>query len=589
MMKTNKKHNISLLIYIFIILLWFVSLLVKAYRADGDQIIFHDGDYYDCSVGWYDDEGNVYNIEEIVFTKDDVLKEKVIHYRIPEDCELNGGEALCFFSRGMDFTVYTTAPEDSPYYGSEEFGSRTVYEFKQNPARLSGNDIGLTVQVVPISIPDKHNEISISIVPAEYSAFILEMRIEKASDFILSAVRSRMPRFIWSAFIVFFGLATIVYTLFAVEKRREDKTVFYAWGLYSIIFGLLLTTESQVIQILTGKPEFWSSLKYALALLICFPAAVLCDSITKYPHKRFSHIIGIAVAVLFIIEAAGSFFFNVSLYRLFLISAILLLFNAVIAAYFVIKEIGKDARIYRTRGSTLINVVSIINIIVCGYDLGSYARAARHLTEWGRIMRVFYVAFLLVMLVYFLRLSIIRNRQAMLAEKYKIESRTDALTGLSNKGAYMEKEAELTEKLLKAREEGEKEFSFAIISLDLNFLKKVNDTYGHDVGDRYIQNAANMLKAAVGERGEAYRTGGDEFTAVIYGEDLEAEYQSIVSELKRGMEAYNLSENKDNQFSFAFGHAICTSSQNDSIHESERQADKEMYECKRMMKAERAD
>ncbi len=113
-------------------------------------------------------------------------------------------------------------------------------------------------------------------------------------------------------------------------------------------------------------------------------------------------------------------------------------------------------------------------------------------------MRAFYVAFLLTMLVYFLRLSIVRNRQAMLAEKYKIESRTDALTGLSNKGAFMEKEEELTEKLNKGREEGEKEFSFALISLDLNFLKMVNDTYGHDEGDRYIQNAANILKAAVG-------------------------------------------------------------------------------------------
>ena len=113
---------------------------------------------------------------------------------------------------------------------------------------------------------DRNNELSISIVPTEYSAFILEMRIEKASDYIYSTIRSRMPRFIWSLFIVFFGFATIVYTLFAVEKKREDKTVFFAWGVYSIIFGSLMIIESQVIQILIGKPEFYSSLKYALSL-----------------------------------------------------------------------------------------------------------------------------------------------------------------------------------------------------------------------------------------------------------------------------------------------------------------------------------
>ena len=223
-----RKHNIYLIVYTSIVLLWLVSVLFKAYRADGDQILVHDGDYYDICDGWYDDEGNVYNIENIVFTKADVSKEKIIHYRIPEDCKLNGGEAICFFARGMDFRVYATAPKDSPYYGSDEFGSRTIYEFKQNSAKLSGKDIGLTVQVVPISITDRYNEISISIVPTEYSAFILEMRIEKSSDYILSTIRARMPMFIWSIFIIFFGIATIVYTFFAVGKKREDKTAFFA-------------------------------------------------------------------------------------------------------------------------------------------------------------------------------------------------------------------------------------------------------------------------------------------------------------------------------------------------------------------------
>ena len=589
MKKEYLKHNLYLILYSLLVLLWLVSVLFKAYRTEGDQIIAHEGDYYDCSEGWYDDEGNVYNIENIIFTRDDVLKEKVIHYRIPEDCQLNGGEAICFFARGMDFTVYATAPEDSPYYGSQEFGTRTIYEFKQNAANLSGDDIGLTVQVVPINIMDKYNEISIAMVPTEYSAFILEMRIEKSSDYVYSIIRSRMPRFIWSLFIVFFGISTIVYTLFAVERKREEKTVFFAWGFYSIIFGLLLTIESQVIQILIGKPELFSTIKYALALLICFPSAVLCDAITKYPHKRFSHIIGIVVAALFIVEAVGSFFFNISLYRLFLISAILILANSVIAMYFVIQEIRHRDKIKQSQISTLVNIVSIINIVVLVCDLGSYAMAARHMTDWGRILRVYYVVFLIIMLVFFLRFSIVRNRQAELANKYRIESRTDAMTGLLNKGAYIEKEAELTGLLMKGREEGEKEFTFAIMSIDLNYLKKVNDTMGHEEGDRYIQDSANILSAAVGEHGEAYRIGGDEFLAVIFGDDPEKAYQSVVKELGNRIKEYNAAKNKEIKLSLAYGHAICTSSQNYSIHDSERIADKEMYECKRMMKAERTD
>ncbi|MBR4759134.1 MAG: GGDEF domain-containing protein [Lachnospiraceae bacterium] len=587
MQEQNKRHNLFLIIYMFIIVLWLVSVLFKAGRFEGHQILIDKGQYYDCCEGWYDDEGNVFNIEKLVFTKEEVGKEKVVHYQIPDDCKLTGGEAICFFSRGMDFNVYATAPEGSPYYGSDEFGSRDIYEYRQNSANLSGKDIGLTVQVVPINIMDRYNEISISIIPAEYSAFILEMRIEKASQYIFSTVRSRMPRFMLSIFIIFFGLSTLVYTAFAVEKKREEKTVLYAWGWFTLITGTLLMIESQMIQILTGKPELMSSIKYALALLICFPGAVLCDSVTTYPHKRFSHKIGIIAAVLFAIEAVGAFFLNVSLYRLFLLSAILLVANNVITVYFICMEIKNRKTLHATKLSLFVNVMMFLYFVVFMVDIGSYAMASRHLTDWGRIMRVFYAGFLFVMLIYLLRLSVIWNHQAMLAQKYKIESRTDALTGLLNKGAYIEKEAELTGKLMGGREKGVDDFSFVIVSLDLNYLKKVNDNYGHEAGDRYIQSAANILKDAVGEKGETYRTGGDEFLAILYGENLEAVYDAMIEDLNSRIDAFNQKENKEIKLSFAYGHAICNSSQDYSIHDSERLADKEMYECKRRMKAER--
>ncbi len=581
------KHNIYLLVYLVIILAWLGSVLIKAARAPGDQILFEKGDYFDCCEGWYDDDGNVFNIEKLVFTKDDVLKEKVIHYQIPESCKLKGGEALCFFSRGMDFTVYTTAPEDSTYYASEELGSRTLYEYKQNSAHLSGSDIGLTVQVVPINTMDKYNELSIAITPTEYSAFILEMRIEKASDYIYSEIRTRLPRFLWSIFIVFFGLSILLYTQFAMERKREEKTVYYAWGAHALIVGTLLTVESQLLQILTGRPEFINSLKYALGLLISFPMAVKCDSITKYPHKRFSHIIGAIVAILFVIEAAGSYFFNTSLYRLSLLSVFLIAVTIFLSMYFIYKEIRNRKKLKQTGVSIFINIMSLVNGFVWAIDLGLYAKSARHMTDWGRIMRVFYITYLFVILIFLLRLSIIRNRQAALAEKYKIASRTDALTGLLNKGAYIEKEAELTGKLMSSREPGKKGFTFAIMTLDLNYLKKVNDNLGHEEGDKFIQAAASILKDAVGEHGETYRTGGDEFIAIIYGEDPEAVYQSIVKDLNNRLDDFNAKANKPIKLSFAYGHAICTSSQNYSIHDSERIADKEMYECKHAMKAER--
>ena len=57
----------------------------------------------------------------------------------------------------------------------------------------------------------------------------------------------------------------------------------------------------------------------------------------------------------------------------------------------------------------------------------------------------------------------------------------------------------------------------AIVYFDLNNLKFINDTYGHDAGDEIIQKAAESLQNAADGTLDVYRLGGDEFIAVIPG------------------------------------------------------------------------
>ena len=91
---------------------------------------------------------------------------------------------------------------------------------------------------------------------------------------------------------------------------------------------------------------------------------------------------------------------------------------------------------------------------------------------------------------------------------------TDPLTGVKNKHAYVEKELEV-DLLIR---EGKME-KFAIIVFDLNDLKLVNDTYGHDVGDKYIINACNLI-AKHFKYEDIYRYGGDEFVVILQGESF---------------------------------------------------------------------
>lgn len=86
-------------------------------------------------------------------------------------------------------------------------------------------------------------------------------------------------------------------------------------------------------------------------------------------------------------------------------------------------------------------------------------------------------------------------------------SNTDYLTQLKNRNAY--------DVVLSNIDARNCQQDMGIIMVDLNNLKKVNDTDGHEMGDQYLQAAADTLRRAIGEQGVVYRIGGDEFAIIV--------------------------------------------------------------------------
>ena len=579
MNKAISKHNLFNTIFCALIFIWICAIHIQALKIDGYQIHFDKAKYIPCNEGWYDDEGNEVDISKVKFTRSDLGKQHNYHFYISELFDIGEDDSLCFFSRGLDLRAYVTIPG----------GRRKVYDYYQNGAGLAGKDIGLELQTVPIHKTDKKHEVTFIITPTETTAFIMDMKLQNTSSFIRETIHSRLGMLIKSLFIFFYGFVVIVYTMFAVRKKREEKSELYAWGAFSICIGILTGIQSQVFQFLTGKPEFFNAVKYILSVIMVFPQAVQVDSSSKHPHKHFSFVIGIIVTIVVLIETLSIIFFGVSRYRLFLMTSLpLLLFNFVMTVLYFIKDLQ-----YRKINPEAIYSVYPLGAlaILCAFtslDLVLYVRAGRRMLAWGDLMRDSYIVFVFVMLIVLLRLSINRSKQLKMTEIYKTQARTDALTGLFNKGAFITREAELALKLHNTQEEGKEDYSFVIMSLDLNNLKKVNDNLGHEAGDKYIKTASKILKEAVGSYGETYRVGGDEFLILIVGENPEENYFKIIETLEKKILAYNEAEKKDIPLSMAYGHATCSSKEEGcSIHDSERLADQEMYDCKKRMKVTR--
>lgn len=99
----------------------------------------------------------------------------------------------------------------------------------------------------------------------------------------------------------------------------------------------------------------------------------------------------------------------------------------------------------------------------------------------------------------------------------KDRSNQDELTGLYNRRGYSAQVSKLF------AEPGMLGFA-AVIMLDADGLKKINDVYGHHAGDNYLQEVANIIKSVCGKNAVCARLGGDEFAIFIY---KQASYESI--------------------------------------------------------------
>ena len=154
---------------------------------------------------------------------------------------------------------------------------------------------------------------------------------------------------------------------------------------------------------------------------------------------------------------------------------------------------------------------------------------------------------------------------------------TDAMTGVQNKMAYEDRIEELEKTIKNGCAE------FAVVVMDINYLKQMNDTYGHEYGDMLITDAANVIQASFGSRA-VFRIGGDEFTAILEGE----EYKKVSKMLSVFVETI-VSFNETNirykeKLQIAYGVAEYEGDRDEGFKDVFARADKRMYENKVVLK-----
>ncbi|MFE8698787.1 GGDEF domain-containing protein [Cytobacillus sp. FJAT-53684] len=191
-----------------------------------------------------------------------------------------------------------------------------------------------------------------------------------------------------------------------------------------------------------------------------------------------------------------------------------------------------------------------------------------------KVLPLYWIASYLSAYLAFYVLGYIRKSQ-MLFNKYQAESTIDGLTGLNN----VRKFDEMFNRLIKDLQSNEQKLS--LLFLDIDFFKKVNDTYGHSEGDIVLKELGVRLQQCTRTFDIVSRNGGEEFTVLLLDCPLNRA-KEIAERIRKNVEQHPfiLNSGKEINLTISIGVACYQETTTDPTLLID-DADKALYQAKR--------
>ena len=244
---------------------------------------------------------------------------------------------------------------------------------------------------------------------------------------------------------------------------------------------------------------------------------------------------------------------------------ILLVIALFVAFYGMVLHIQKSGLTLKIK-LTIIPFILLILSVFTDYT-GFYSNALTSYKRGGLIVLIFVLCITIDILIDLAEQLREGQRNAI----YKKLATTDILTGMYNRNAFEQWEIK----------QGGEIADIGIALCDLNNLKFYNDNYGHELGDQYIIDAADIIMKAFDNKGECYRIGGDEFVVVVH-HISDFDIQKTKQKMCTMENEYN-SKSDILKIEIAFGYTA-TIETDHQISDIMKRADQLMYQEKKRLK-----
>ncbi len=228
-------------------------------------------------------------------------------------------------------------------------------------------------------------------------------------------------------------------------------------------------------------------------------------------------------------------------------------------------DTGVDSEIYLIIGCIILMLFSLLEIFKIYVIRENEVITRRSVLSSLNFMEVGMLFFMMCHFIYYFMNSIEHMSEKRIKSQLEGLAYKDALTGLMNRARCSQFYASLSG-------------DYAIVSLDLDSLKYVNDTYGHLEGDRMLKAFAALLVKSFDGANIVGRTGGDEFIAVFENPTADVCDKSI-RKLEAAMNQFN-EEDKNLTLSASYGYAYSYEVKNKKYQDVFYLADQRMYKMK---------
>lgn len=507
-------------------------------------------DYSDFSEGWTTEDGSYADFSHIsgLYT---------VSRQIPT---LSRDMTLFFFHKSTNVSV--------------RIDGRTIYETMQPEGAFFGSTPGASYVSVPVYREDSGSVITL-VINNPYndgSGKISHMYLGRSADILDSRIRNKAPGFAISFLIASLGIAFILFYLPLRKKHIIGSEMFYL-GLFALTVGIFMLTDNRMLQLILGNGHIYHTVAEMFMTLITIPLFLYLGKMyTEYSAKMVQ-----GTCLLGVIDFTVCFCMNLSGIRDYheslRLTHITYGLSIAVVIYAIIKGFLRDRHQY-LKNNFYHNIGILCLCFAVGLDmLLLWFGSAPETSFFTRIG----VLLFLMMEAIQVTLRLLANYQE--GVRTQLLSRLayhDGLTDLLNRTSYMEE--------LKKLEESHS-FHVLLALYDVNNLKYVNDTYGHQSGDEMIRRVADALREHLGPLGKCYRIGGDEFVFLSTASDSEKEFLSLQKQFEEALGNLTLPGDTTYPITVAMGYSVLAHNMLRSMDDVVREADANMYEAKRKMKS----